>query len=41
MRHPKGRGLAAAMDAVGAWAHKWGKPAANDAAHPKRRKKRA
>jgi DNA-binding HxlR family transcriptional regulator len=38
---PKGRALAAAMDAVGAWAHKWGKPAANDAAHPKPRKKRA
>ena len=38
---PKGRALATAMDAVGAWAHKWGKPAANDAAHPKPRKKRA
>jgi DNA-binding HxlR family transcriptional regulator len=38
---PKGRALATAMDAVGAWAHKWGKPAANDAAHAKSRKKRA
>jgi len=37
----KGRALATAMDAVGDWAHKWGKPAANDAAHPKPRKKRA
>ena len=37
----KGRALATAMDAVGDWAHKWGKPAANDPAHPKPRKKRA
>jgi len=37
----KGRALATAMDAVGDWAHKWGKPTANDPAHPKPRKKRA
>jgi DNA-binding HxlR family transcriptional regulator len=38
---PKGRALATAIDAVGDWAHKWGKPTANDAAHPAPRKKRA
>src|SRR5437762_4712502 len=31
----KGRALDTAMDAVGDWAHKWSKPAANDPAHPK------
>lgn len=38
---PKGRALAAAVDAVSEWAHKWGQPAANDAAHPAPRRKRA
>src|SRR4051812_5611036 len=28
----KGKALAAAMDAVGAWAHKWSKPSVTDAA---------
>src|SRR5262245_29610659 len=30
---PKGRALAAAVDAISDWAHKWGKPVAVDAAH--------
>src|SRR5256885_16937907 len=30
---PKGRALAAAVDAISDWAHKWGQPAAEDAAH--------
>jgi DNA-binding HxlR family transcriptional regulator len=38
---PKGRALVTVMDAVGSWAHKWGKPVAHDAAHPKPRRKRA
>ena len=38
---PKGRALAAAVDAISDWAHKWGQPAAEDAAHPAPRRKRA
>jgi DNA-binding HxlR family transcriptional regulator len=38
---PKGRALVTAMDAVGSWAHKWGKPVGHDAAHSKPRRKRA
>ena len=38
---PKGRALATAVDAIGEWAHKWGAPVAEDAAHPAPRKKRA
>jgi DNA-binding HxlR family transcriptional regulator len=37
---PKGRALATAVDAISDWAHKWGKPAGNDAAHPAGRKRR-
>jgi DNA-binding HxlR family transcriptional regulator len=35
---PKGRALASAVDAVSDWAHKWGKPAGLDAAHPRRKR---
>ena len=35
----KGRALAAAVDAVSDWAHKWGAPAAPDPAHPRARQK--
>ena len=38
---PKGRGLAAAIDAISDWAHKWGQPVAGDAAHGGTRRKRA
>ena len=38
---PKGRALAAAVDAISEWAHKWGRAVVEDAAHPARRKKRA
>jgi len=37
---PKGRALAAAVDAISAWAHKWGGPAVPDAAHAAPRKRR-
>ena len=38
---PKGRALASAVDAISAWAHKWGNPVPEDAAHAAPRKKRA
>jgi DNA-binding HxlR family transcriptional regulator len=38
---PKGQALATAVDAISDWSHKWAKLAANDAAHPAPRKKRA
>src|SRR5947208_13989860 len=38
---PKGRALATAVDAISEWAHKWGKPVADDAAHAAPRRKRA
>jgi DNA-binding HxlR family transcriptional regulator len=34
---PKGRALAAAVDAISDWAHKWGEPGP-DAAHERRKK---
>jgi len=37
----KGRALAAAVDAISDWAHKWGEPVADDVHTPVRRRKRA
>jgi DNA-binding HxlR family transcriptional regulator len=35
---PKGKALANAVDAISDWAHKWGAPVSDDAAHPRRKR---